>query len=296
MNINLDLYRIFYVIAKSGSISAAAETLFISQPAITFQIKKLEDQLGISLFTRTKHGVILTDDGKVLFDYVKNGIESITNGENALSNLKNLESGIIRIGASTTVCRHVVMPYLEIFHELYPKIDIQIVNNLTSNLLKDLRNGNLDILFLNMPMDENKDLKIIPITDVQDIFVGNKKYYDLTNGKLNLNNLNSFPLIFQKLPSNTRAYLNNYLKKNNVNLKPQLEVVSYNLIMDLVKAGFGIGYATKEFIKPELDNKTLYEIEITPTIPKRFIGIATIDKKTPNYSVKKLIEIVTRNN
>ena len=161
MNINLDLYRIFYVIAKSGSISAAAETLFISQPAITFQIKKLEDQLGISLFTRTKHGVILTDEGKVLFDYVKNGIESITNGENALSNLKNLESGIIRIGASTTVCRHVVMPYLEIFHELYPKIDIQIVNNLTSNLLKDLRNGNLDILFLNMPMDENKDLKII---------------------------------------------------------------------------------------------------------------------------------------
>lgn len=296
MNINLDLYRIFYVIAKSGSISAAAETLFISQPAITFQIKKLEDQLEISLFTRTKHGVILTDEGKVLFDYVKNGIESITNGENALSNLKNLESGIIRIGASTTVCRHVVMPYLEIFHELYPKIDIQIVNNLTSNLLKDLRNGNLDILFLNMPMDENKDLKIIPITDVQDIFVGNKKYYDLTNGKLNLNNLNSFPLIFQKLPSNTRAYLNNYLKKNNVNLKPQLEVVSYNLIMDLVKAGFGIGYATKEFIKPELDNKILYEIEITPTIPKRFIGIVTIDKKTPNYSVKKLIEIVTRNN
>ena len=296
MNINLDLYRIFYVIAKSGSISAAAETLFISQPAITFQIKKLEDQLGISLFTRTKHGVILTDEGKVLFDYIKIGIESITNGENALSNLKNLESGIIRIGASTTVCRHVVMPYLEIFHELYPKIDIQIVNNLTSNLLKDLRNGNLDILFLNMPMDENKDLKIIPITDVQDIFVGNKKYYDLTNGKLNLNNLNSFPLIFQKLPSNTRAYLNNYLKKNNVNLKPQLEVVSYNLIMDLVKAGFGIGYATKEFIKPELDNKILYEIEITPTIPKRFIGIVTIDKKTPNYSVKKLIEIVTRNN
>lgn len=296
MNINLDLYRIFYVIAKNGSISAAADALFISQPAITFQIKKLEDQLGISLFTRTKHGVILTDEGKVLFDYVKNGIESITNGENALSNLKNLESGIIRIGASTTVCRHVVMPYLEIFHELYPKIDIQIVNNLTSNLLKDLRNGNLDILFLNMPMDENKDLKIIPITSVQDIFVGNKKYYDLTNGKLNLNNLNSFPLIFQKLPSNTRAYLNNYLKKNNVNLKPQLEVVSYNLIMDLVKAGFGIGYATKEFIKPELDNKILYEIEITPTIPKRFIGIVTIDKKTPNYSVKKLIEIVTRNN
>lgn len=296
MNINLDLYRIFYVVAKSGSISAAADVLFISQPAITFQIKKLEDQLGISLFTRTKHGVILTDEGKVLFDYVKSGIESITNGENALSNLKNLDSGVIRIGTSTTVCRHIVMPYLEKFHELYPKIDIQIVNNLTSNLIKELRNGNLDILFLNMPMNENKDLKITFLTDVQDIFVGNKKYYDLTNGKISLKDLNFFPLIFQKLPSNTRTYLNNYLKDNNVDLKPQLEVVSYNLIMDLVKAGFGIGYATKEFIKTELENNSLYEIEVVPKVPKRFIGIATIDKKTPNYSVKKLIEIMTNNN
>lgn len=296
MNVNLDLYRIFYIVAKNESISVAADVLFISQPAITFQIKKLEEQLGISLFTRTKRGVILTDEGKVLFDYVNNAIENIINGENALSNLKNLDSGIIRIGASTTVCRHVVMPYLEKFHELYPKIDIQIVNNLTANLLKELRNGNLDILFLNMPMNENKDLNIIPINDVQDIFVGNKKYYDLTKGKVNLKELNEYPLIFQKLPSNTRAYLNNYLKSNNVDLKPQLEVVSYNLIMDLVKAGFGIGYATKEFIKNELENKTLYEIEVIPKVPKRFIGIVTMDKKTPNYSVKKLIEMMTENN
>ena len=127
-------------------------------------------------------------------------------------------------------------------------------------------------------------------------FVGNKKYYDLTKGKVNLKELNIYPLIFQKLPSNTRAYLNNYLNSNNVDLKPQLEVVSYNLIMDLVKAGFGIGYATKEFIKNELENKILYEIEDIPRVPKRFIGIATMDKKTPNYTVKKLIDMMTKNN
>ena len=105
--INLNLYRIFYYVAKEGSISASANVLFISQPAITFQIKKLEEQLGVSLFTRTKHGMILTDEGKVLFEYVKNGIENISNGENALSNLKNLDSGTIRIGVSTTICRYI---------------------------------------------------------------------------------------------------------------------------------------------------------------------------------------------
>lgn len=294
MNIDLDLYRIFYVVAKNGSISAAANLLFISQPAITFQIKKLEELLGISLFTRTKHGVILTDEGSVLFEYVKKGIENINNGENALSNLKNLNSGTIRIGVSTTICRHILIPYLEKFHEKYPKIDIQINNNLSTNLLKELRNGNLDILILFTPSNENKDLNIIPIANVNDIFVGNKKYYDLTSGKLSIKNLKNFPLIFPNSSSNSRTHLNKYLKDNNIAIKPKLEVVSYSLIIDLIKIGFGIGYATKEFISSELENKSLYEIKVFPNIPKRSIVIATIDKKEPNYSTKKLIEMITK--
>ena len=294
MNINLELYRTFYTVAKTGSISATANIMYISQPAITTQIRRLEETLGVSLFTRTKHGVILTEEGNLLFEYVKTGIESITNGENALSNLKNLERGIIRIGASTTVCKHIIIPYLEEFHKTYPKIEIEIINNLTTNLLKELRNGNLDVLILNMPMNETKDLKIIPIQDVHDIFVGNKKYYNLTKEKIDLKDLEKYPLIFQKYPSNTRAFLNQYLKVNKVYLSPQLEVVSYNLIMDLVSAGFGIGYATKEFIQQELNNKKLYEIKVVPSVPKRFIGIVTINKKTPNHSVQKLIEMLRK--
>lgn len=294
MNINLDLYRIFYIVAKNGSISSAANILYISQPAITFQIKKLEEQLGVSLFTRTKHGVLLTDEGKVLFNYVKTAIDSIDNGENALSNLKNLDSGTIRIGVSTTICRYILMPYIEKFHEMYPNIDIQINNNLSNNLIKELRNGNLDILMLFKPSIDNKDLKIQELVDVQDIFVGNKKYFDLMQGKTNLKDLEQYPLIFPSSSSNSRTYLNKYLKDNNSNLKPKLEVVSYNLIVDLIKAGFGIGYATKEFVSDEIKNKTLFEIKIKPSIQKRSIVIATIDKKEPNYSTKKLIEMMIK--
>jgi len=294
MNVNLDLYRIFYIVAKNGSISSAANILYISQPAITFQIKKLEEQLGVSLFTRTKHGVLLTDEGKVLFNYVKTAIDSIDNGENALSNLKNLDSGTIRIGVSTTICRYILMPYIEKFHEMYPNIDIQINNNLSNNLIKELRNGNLDILMLFKPSIDNKDLKIQELVDVQDIFVGNKKYFDLMQGKTNLKDLEQYPLIFPSSSSNSRTYLNKYLKDNNSNLKPKLEVVSYNLIVDLIKAGFGIGYATKEFVSDEIKNKTLFEIKIKPSIQKRSIVIATIDKKEPNYSTKKLIEMMIK--
>ncbi len=294
MNINYELYKIFYYVAIEGSISKAAIKLHISQPAVTWQIKALENQLNITLFTRTKKGVLLTEEGKVLFEYVKQGVENFTNGENMLTNIKNLDYGIISIGASTTVSKYVLMPYLEKFHEKYPNIEINIVNALTENLIKDLRNGNLDMLVLNLPMKENKDLKIQKIMDVQDIFVGNKKYYELTKGHIRLEELNNYPLLFQKSPSNTRAFLNNYLSENKIKLTPKTEIVSYNLIMDFVKSGFGIGYATREFVKDDL-NKTLFEIKVTPNIPPRYIGIVTLNKTIPNYSVKKLVDIMINN-
>ena len=149
------------------------------------------------------------------------------------------------------------------------------------------------MLLLNLPMKESKDLIIKKIADVQDIFVTNNRFYKSINGKINLKDLNNYPLLFQKKPSNTREFLDKYLKDNNVNLIPKMEIVSYNLIMDFLKIGFGIGYATKEFIKNELDNKELYELNVIPKVPKRYIGVVTLKKTIPNFSVKKLITLMT---
>ena len=294
MDINYESYKIFYHVALNQSIFKAADKLLISQPAVSYQIKVLEEQLGITLFVRTKKGVTLTDEGKILYSYISKGIENFINGENALTNLKNLDYGIIRIGASTTVSKHVLMPYLKIFHKLYPNIEINITNNLTEELMRELRNGNLDILILNLPMKEGKDLDIKNILEVQDIFVANKDYYDILNKKISLNDLNNYPLLFQKKPSNTRDYLDNYLNTNKIKLIPKMEIVSYNLIMDFIKIGFGIGYATKEFIKEELNNGDLYELNVIPKIPKRFIGAVTLKQTIPNFSVNKLIDLMTK--
>lgn len=293
MNINYESYKIFYYVAKYQSISKAADNLLISQPAVSYQIKTLEEALGITLFVRTKKGVTLTDEGKILFNYVQKAVELFINGENTLTNLRDLDCGNIRIGASTTVSKHVLMPYLKEFHKKFPNIEISISNNLTENLLTDLRNGNLDILVLNLPMKESNDLKIKKVIDVEDIFVTNKEYYQQINGKINLMQLNNYPLLFQKNPSNTRQYLDQYLKDNNVQLFPKMEIVSYNLIMDFIKIGFGIGYATKEFIKTELNNHELYELDVVPKVPKRYIGIVTLKQTVPNFSVNKLVKLMT---
>lgn len=294
MCIDYELYRIFYYVVQHGTISKAAEYLYISQPAVSQAIANLEDKLGGKLFIRTKKGVVLTDEGKVLYDYIKIGIDSFIKGENAFLNYKNLDSGSIRIGASTTVTKNVVMPYIEDFHKLYPNVDIKITNHLTSELVTLLRTGELDLLVVNLPMKEHKDLTIIPVQEVQDIFVGNLDFYNKTNGILKLTELSNYPLVFQQAPSNTREFLDNYFKSNNVNIKPQNEIVSYNLVMDFVKAGFGIGYATKEFILDDLKTKKLYEIKIEPKVPIRNIGIVLINKTIPNYSANKLIDIMTK--
>ncbi|MBR3660866.1 MAG: LysR family transcriptional regulator [Bacilli bacterium] len=296
MNIDFELYRIFYVVANHCNITKASEELSISQPAISKSIKNLEEQLGGRLFVRTKRGVVLTEEGKEFYNYIKQAIEYINNAENKFTDLINLETGCIKIGISTTLTKEFLLPYLEEFHSLYPKIDIQIITNLTSDLMPKLRNGLIDIVILNLN-DKNygNDIDIIKCRKINDCFVVNNKYKDLIDKEISLKDLNNYPLILQAKGSNTREFLDNIARKNGVVLKPNIELASYSLVVEFSKIGLGIGYATKEYIKEEIKNKELYELKIKEKIPSRYIGIALSKNHVPNFSTKKLIEIIKKN-
>jgi len=295
MNIDFELYRVFYVVANHSNITKASEELNISQPAISKSIKNLEDKLGGRLFIRTKRGVILTEEGKEFYNYIKQAIEYINNAENKFNDLINLETGCIKIGISTTLTKEFLLPYLEKFHSLYPKIDIQIYTNLTSELIPKLRNGLIDIIVLNFNnKNYGNDINIIKCKKINDCFIVNNKYKDLTQKELSLKELNNYPLILQAKPSNTREFLDNIARENGVVLKPNIELASYTLVVEFTKIGLGIGYATKEYIKDALDNKELYELKIKENIPSKYIAIATSKNHIPNFSTKKLIEIITK--
>lgn len=295
MNIDFELYRIFYVVANYCNITKASEELRISQPAISKSIKNLEEQLGGQLFFRTKRGVVLTEEGKEFYNYIKQAIEYINNAENKFTDLINLETGCIKIGISTTLTKEFLLPYLEKFHTLYPKIDIQIITNLTSELMQKLRNGLIDIVILNLN-DKNygNDINIIKCRKINDCFVVNNKYNNLVNKEISLKDLNNYPLILQAKGSNTREFLDNIARENGVVLKPNIELASYSLVVEFSKIGLGIGYATKEYIKEEIKNKELFELKIKEKIPSRYIGIALSKNHVPNFSTKKLIEIITK--
>jgi len=289
MNINFELYKVFFEVANSKSISKGAQNLMISQPAVTQSIQTLENELGGKLFIRTPKGVILTNEGEELYKYIKEGMTYFINGTNKFMSLKSLDNGILNIGSTTIISENYLMPYLKKFHELYPNIIINITNDLTDNLLKNLRNGTLDIVIMAIPKYNIKDLQIKKISELTDIFVGSQKYKD--KDYKSLEDLFKEDILLQKNPSVTRNNFDSFLKDNNIICNPKMEVVSHNLLTKLIEGDFGIGLVTKEYIKDKL-NKTLYKINVKQNIPKRKLGYAIKNDIYPSFTTKKFIELL----
>lgn len=290
MNINFELYKVFFEVANEKSISRGAEKLMISQPAVTQAIRTLEDQLNGKLFTRTPKGVILTNEGLELYNYIKEGMNYFINGTNKFMSLKELESGVINIGSTTTISEYFLMPYLKQFHSLYPNVEINITNDLTENLIRSLRNGSLDIVIMANVNDNIKDIDIHHLSDLNDIFVGNSSFI---NKKYDIDELFNEDIILQKVPSVTRNNFNNYLKEKGLVCIPKMEVVSHSLLCKLVENGFGIGLATKEFISDKLGT-TLFKIENDLDIPKRKLCFGIKNNSIPSFTTKKFIEILKK--
>ncbi len=291
MNIDFELYRVFNEVANAGNITAAADKLHISQPAVSKSIKSLENQLGGSLFVRTKRGVNLTEEGKELHSYIKLAIEHIRNAENKFTDMVSLNTGLIRIGISRTLVKEYPLPYLEDFHKLYPNIKIEIVTNKASELIPKLRDGLIDLIIANLPIKKYNDIDIYNLKEIQDIFVVSKKFNMGTN-VINLSDLNKYPLILQPKGTNTRDFLDSILGKYDIYLEPEMCLASYGLVQDMTTIGFGVGYVVKEFVQDKLKSGELIELKINPKIPSRYIGLITKKDVIPSFATNKLISML----
>lgn len=262
MDIDIELYKIFYAVAKFENITKAAESLYISQPAVTMSIKKLEEALGVILFIRTKRGVILTNEGNVLYSYVSQAMENLKIGREKIELLKNYEIGNIRIGIGSTLAKNFILDYLSKFHELYPNIQINIITDMTEINIKNLENGSIDIAVVSTEKSSFKGLKIEYEKELHDAFVANKQYLDIIGRKVKLEELNNYPLLLLNSKSSVRQFLDKWSISNRVKLNSIMDFTSYSLIIEFAKIGIGVGFITKEYIKKELKSKELFEIDV----------------------------------
>lgn len=286
MNIDLELYRVFFVVAKHKHMTKASEELHISQPAISQSIKKLEEQLGGTLFLRSNKGMELTEEGKMFYEYVKGALELINNAENEFTSFKNLDKGEIKIGCSTTLTKLVLLDALKRFHPNYPNININITNDLTSNLINDLKLGKLDFVIFNESNIKESNLNLQKIKELKQGFVYNPLFYK--DEVESFEDLNNYPLILQKEESNSRKLLDYIALNNNVKLIPKMEVVSQELITEFTNIGLGIGFVIIDLAKRNFND--LEELKLNKKIPNINVYLAINKSISLTFASKTFIK------
>ncbi|HTG70040.1 MAG TPA: LysR family transcriptional regulator [Candidatus Udaeobacter sp.] len=291
MLINMEWYRVFYWTAKTGSLSRAAEQLYITQPAVTQTIKQLEAKLGGQLFFRMAKGVKLTAEGEVLFRYIEQAYRFMETGERMLAEMHSLQSGEISIGASDTLCKHYLMPYLERFHTDYPDIRIRVTNRTSPETIALLKEGKIDFGIVHMPAADKKlDFRVsMPL---HDILACGRAYSALGGNVLKLEHISQYPLMLLEKGSSTRRSLDEYADAHGVKLTPELELGSIDLLAQFARSGFGLAFLIREYAADELATGELIEIPLHPPIPARSIGIATLRGVPLSSAAKRFIELL----
>ena len=274
MEQNLSTYRIFFEVAKQGNISKAAESLYISQPAISKTIVRLEDNLNVKLFKRNSRGVSLTEEGEVLFRHVQEAIHHIEEAENALQKMKDYHIGHIDIGASTTLCRYILLPYLKKFMEEFPNIQINLKNQDSAKNIQVLEAQDIDIALVAIPKHLSPNQKVILEQEVEDIFVASPKYIENLKA-LHGNNFSLFQNATVMLMDDknvSRHYIDMYIRENQLDFKQVIALNTMDLLIDFAKIDMGISCVIRSFVEKDLENGSLVQIDIAPPIPRRKIG------------------------
>lgn len=292
MNISLEYYKVFYQVARLGSISLAAEELFISQPAVSQAVKQLEMSLGGTLFMRTPKGMRLTPEGELLYSYISEGYETILLGENKFSELLNLEAGEVRIGASDMTLEYYLLPFLEEFHRRYPKIKVKVTNAPTPETTDFLRRGNIDFGVVSEPILEARGLKVKPVSEIQDIFISAERFSYLKGRTIPLKELDSLPIICLEGVTSTKRYVDAFLKENNVALNPEFELATSGLIVQFTLRNLGVGSVVSKFAEKDLQSGRLFALKLEKPIPPRKLCIITSDKNPVSPAGKRLLELI----
>ena len=292
--VNLELYKVFYTVAKCGSLTKAAEELYISQPAVSQAIKQLETQLGGQLFNRTHKGMELSETGgKQIFSTVEKALKLFEEAENKYAELKDTATGVVRICASDTVSTHILLPIIKKYHEKYPDVNLVLQNGTSSEIIDLLKNGKGDLGFVNLPTDDSDINLSNTVMQLHDTFVASKDFLELTGEVVDLSRLQDYPLLMLELSTATRQAIVSFAHSQGVHLHPEIELASLELMTELAKTGIGIACIPREFVKKELDeDKSLIEIKTNPKLPSRAIGLALPKNEGMTFAVKEFIKLV----
>lgn len=289
---NLEYYKVFYHVARAGSLTVAAGELNITQPAVSQSLKQLETSLSVKLFTRVSKGIRLTAEGELLYGYVAKGCEQIALGEQKLEQMLNLELGEIHIGASDMTLQFYLLPFLEQFHEKYPAIKVAVSNAPTPETLENLQKSKIDFGVVSTPFENQNELRAITVREIEDVFVAGRKFIQYKNRMLDLKELEKMPIICLEGITSTRSYIDTFLQNNNVVIQPEFELATSDMIVQFALRNLGVGSVVRDFAREYLEDGRLFELRFNRIIPKRHFCVVTNPKNPLSVAAKNMLEVL----
>lgn len=291
MDINYELYKVFYYVARTLSFSEASKCLFISQSAVSQSVKVLEKKLGQTLFIRSTKKVQLTPEGEILFKHIEPAMNLIQKGENQLLEANSLNGGQLRIAASDTICRYYLVPYLNRFHKAYPNVHIKVFNFPSIECAHVLENGQVDFILSNYP---NSGLlashSIRAIHEFHDVFVASAEAFPLADQILTLEELKEYPIMMLDRKSTTSEFLHSMFQRSHLDLVPEIELSSNDLLIDLARIGLGIAFVP-DFCIPA-DESQLYILKLAQSLPPRKLVVASNGSVPLSPAAKQFMDML----
>ena len=290
MDVNYELYKVFYYVATSLSFSEASKQLYISQSAVSQSVKTLERRLNQNLFIRSTKKVRLTPEGEILLRHIEPAINLIQRGENQIIEANTLGGGQLRIGATDTICRYFLVPYLKEFHKLYPNVHIKVTNQTSPGCVDLLENGQVDFIVTNYPNPRMTNTsRILPIKKFSDVFVANRNYFNLENQVLSFEKLLEYPILMLDRQSTTSEFLHHLFLQHELDLVPEIELSSNDLLLDLANIGLGIAFIPDYLLTD--DRPDLYPLQLQEGLPEREIVIVTSEQMPLGPAAKEFIKL-----
>ena len=291
--VNLELYRVFYTVAKCGSLTKAAQELYISQPAVSQAIRQLENQLGTTLFNRVHKGMELTKQGgELVFEDVSRALQLLDGVESRLSELKKSAKGTLRIGASETIFQYILADKLVKYHALYPDVKFELLSDVSPITIEQLKTDRCDVGFLNFPIPEDDGIVVRQtITLLNDVFIGGKGFERFKGRQVPLWELQIEPLLLMEPHTVARSAVDHFCTSLGIRFRPAIEVDSWGFMKKLVAEGMGIGCIPREYMQPEAGDGSIFEIEVSPTMPSRSVGVALPKNTSISYALRAFLEL-----
>ena len=291
MDISYDYYKIFYMVAKYGSVTAAAQALFLTQPTVSKTLARLEEKLGCTLFHRSKKGVTLTPEAVQLYAHIAPACEHILKAEEELASRRTEAAGSIRIGASETTLHHFLLPFLERFRSAFPDVHLKIANTNTPAAVSALEDGLIDCAVITSPM-ETEGLEITVLCDFEDMVIAGTQYAFLAGKPLPLSALETFPLICLEEGTSSRWRLQRYFLQHGLTLRPDIELATSDLITPLVRHNLGIGFVPAEFARGALAAGEVVRLELEQPLPCRHICLVTDPRRVLPPAARNCVKML----